>query len=85
MKKWKMMMNLLTLAKNNTMKAVLIYDESKYQFESDITIKEFDSVEAMIEFINKNNLGGLVLGSYEVYKELKLIPVEKVTIWKIEE
>jgi len=63
------------------MKTVLIYDNGE-PYESNVEIEEFDSKDKMISFINEKKIGEKILAAYEIYKEIKIKPVEKVTIWE---
>jgi len=66
------------------MKTILIYDDSEYEYESNVVVKEFNSQEQMVNFINTEKIGKSIIASYEVYKEIKFKPVEKITMWDID-
>lgn len=66
------------------MKAVLIYDNGE-EYEHDFQIKEFESEEKMIKFINEENIGDGVISAYEFYKEIEIEPFEKVVNYRIKE
>lgn len=63
------------------MKTVLIYENGE-PYESNIEVEEFYSKDEMISFINDKKIGNKIIAAYEVYKEIKIKPVEKVTIWE---
>jgi len=64
------------------MKTVLIYNDGD-EFDNSVDVKEFDSTEKMIAFVNEFKLGDKILASYEVLKEIKLKPVSVVTEWEV--
>ena len=64
------------------MKAVLIYDDGE-KYEPCILIREFNSENEMIDFINEKKIGDSIMAAYEFYEKIKIIPVEKVTKWEI--
>lgn len=66
------------------MKTILIYDKSDYQHESEVAVEEFESKEAMINFINVEKIGKRIIASYEIYKEIKIKPVEIEVRWVAE-
>lgn len=66
------------------MKTILIYDKSDYQYESEVTVVEFESKEKMVEFINAEKIGKRIIASYEIYKEIKIKPVEIEVKWVAE-
>lgn len=63
------------------MKAVLFYDAG-VEYAPDVTVKEFQNKEEMLDFINKNNIGQSVISAYEFYKEIEIEPYEKVLNYK---
>jgi hypothetical protein len=66
------------------MKTILIYDDSEYEYESNVVVKEFNSKEQMVEFVNTEKIGKSIIACYEVFKEIKFKPVEKITLWDID-
>lgn len=63
------------------MKAVLFYDAGE-EFEPDITVKEFENKDKMLDFINEKNIGQAVIVAYEYYKKIEIEPYEKVINYK---
>ena len=53
------------------MKAVLIYDDGE-QCEPNFMVKNFESKESMIDFVNEHNIGKCIIAAYEVYREIKI-------------
>jgi hypothetical protein len=63
------------------MKAVLFYDAGE-EYAPDVTVKEFENKEKMLDFINEKNIGQAVIAAYEYYKEIEIEPYEKVVNYK---
>lgn len=64
------------------MKSVLFYDAGE-QYAPDITVKEFENKEKMLDFINENDIGQSIIAAYEFYKEIDIEPFEKIISYKI--
>jgi len=64
------------------MKTVIIYDDGE-EYDECIIIREFNSENEMIDFINEKGIGDSIMAAYEFYEKIKITPVEKVTKWEI--
>lgn len=65
-------------------KTVLIYNEGP-QYETYVEIKEFNSPEEMIEFINNEGIGTAFKAAYEFYEKIEIQAFEKVVKYKLKE
>jgi len=63
------------------MDTVLIYDAGM-EYEPSIEVKEFDTKEEMLKFINELRVGDKVIAAYEYFKKIEIEPYEKVTSYK---
>jgi len=64
------------------MKVVLFYMEGD-EYEQAATQQVFNTKDEMINFVNDKGIGKDILVCYEVLREIKIEPYQKVTQYKI--